>query len=85
MKRSDHECYRTIAPNGGHRLAAEGETLEELKNKIDASNERAVRLGYKAEQWIITHEERHFWYNDDGVFVKSEVIEEALEVYPAEL
>ncbi len=85
MKRREFDCYKTLAVRGWSRLAAEAQSLDEMRVKIDAANERAVSQGYKAEQWLITHEERYVWYSDDGVFVKSEIIEEAIEVYPAQL
>ena len=85
MKRYESDGYKARAINGGSYLAKEADTLEEIRDTIDKSNQRAVSLGYKAEAWIIVHNEWYSWYDDNGMFVKSETIEQAIEVYPKEI
>lgn len=84
MKRYESDCYKARAIRGGSYLAKEGGSLEEIRDIIDRSNQRAVSLGYKAESWIIVHNEWYSWYDDNGMFIKSETIEQAIEVYPKE-
>lgn len=82
MKRVEGSRYNTMALIGSGRLVVRGDSLEETRREIDESNERAMKRGYKAESWIITHQEWYRWYDDEGNFVRSEQLEQAIEVYP---
>ena len=83
MKIGKYETYMTLHIKGyGSRLATRNETLEGVRREIDASNERAVALGYKEEQWIITKDTIETYWKDDGTFVKRVETEEFVEVYP---
>ena len=84
MKRYEGCGYKARYINGNGYLVTNSDTLEGIKEEIDESNYRAEKLGYSATSWMITFEEWITVYNDDGVFVKSEIFEEAIEVYPAE-
>lgn len=83
MKRYEFDGFKARGLNGGHYLSTKAETLEGVKQEIDESNARAMSLGYQAESWIITHYERYVWYDDNDMFIKSEDIEQTVEVYPA--
>lgn len=85
MKRYEHDKYDTKSFTGASRLVVHGNTLEKIRSEIDESNRRCIERGYKAVQWIITHREFYNWYDDHGRFVKSEEIEQAVEIYPPEL
>lgn len=86
MRRIESDRYDTMCLKGaGNRLSVVGETLERTREEIDESNKRAVRMGYKASQWIITHIEHYAWFDDNDRFIKSEDIESAVEVYPKEI
>lgn len=61
------------------------DSLEGARYAIDVANRTAVDQGYKAEQFLITFREVYRWVEDDGRFIKSEILESAVEVYPAEL
>ena len=82
MKRYESDGFRAMHLFGGSYLSTHGETLEEIRREIDESNERAIKRGYNAESWIITHTEYYSWYDDNDMFVKREEYEQAIEVYP---
>lgn len=84
MKRYESDGYKARGVKGGYYLAKDGDSLEEMKQIIDESNDRAMKKGYKKEQWIIVHTEWYSWYDND-MFVKRETIETAVEVYPKEV
>lgn len=67
---------------GSATLVTYAETLEGIKEEIDRANNRAEKLGYKRETYIITCEEVYLWVDDDGNFVKRETHENIVEVYP---
>lgn len=82
MKKYESDSYDTLAVNGHSRLVVKGDTLEGTRAEIDRANEMAIAQGYKSESWIITHREYYSWYDDNNVFVKSESLEQAIEIYP---
>ena len=82
MKRYEGSKYDTMAVGGHHRLSVMGDTLERIRQEIDEANTRAVAKGYSAEAWIITHVEWYTYYDDNDNFVKSERLEQAVEIYP---
>ena len=82
MKKYESDKYDTLAVKGYSRLSVNGNTVEEIKAEIDKANKRAVASGYKTESWIITHIEYYSWYDDDDLFIKSETLEQAIEIYP---
>lgn len=82
MKRYESSRYDTLSLGGNCRLVTRGESLEGIKQEIDDSNARAVAKGYKAESWLITHRESYTYYDDNGMFNRSEELEIAIEVYP---
>lgn len=77
--------YMTMSKHRECRLDARCDTLEKLKHEIDASNERAVKQGYKPQQWIITQVRRILWTEEDGTFISENTEEKAIGVYPKEL
>ena len=86
MKRYENSYYTTASMHGpSPRLVGGFDTIEEVREEIDRSNARALERGYKAEPWLITFVEVYTYYTDDGVFVKREETEEALEAYPAKI
>jgi len=85
MKRFEGDRFNTMAIKGHSRLCVSGDTLESTREEIDRTNKRAIERGYKAEQWIITHQEWYRYFDDDGNFVKSEEYEQAIEIYPASI
>lgn len=82
MKKYESDKYDTLEIKGHSRLSVNGYTLEGIKAEIDRANERAVAQGYKAQSWIITHIEYYSWYDDNDLFIKSETLEQAIEIYP---
>lgn len=84
MKEYKGEYYDAVALDGGCRLMLNhNETPEAVKTCIDESNQRAMKKGYKAERWIITHVKWSTCYSDDGIFVEAKRTENAFAVYPA--
>lgn len=67
--------------NSNGYLAKEGNNPEEVKDIIDTANERAVKMGYQPESYIITCTENYAWYADDGTFLRRETYEAACEGY----
>lgn len=82
MKKYSSSRYDTLAIGGHSRFAVNGDTIEGTRAEIDRANARAIAQGYKAESWIITHKEYDTWYDDRGIFIKSEILEQAVEIYP---
>ena len=85
MKRYESDRFRAMGMDGHSYLATSDLPLDELKAEIDKANAKAVKLGYKAEQFIITHTEYYRYEDDNGMFVKHEVYETAVEIYPKSL
>lgn len=85
MKRFEGDRFNTMAIKGHNRLDVKGDTLESTRDEIDRANKRAIERGYKAEQWIITHQEWYRFFDNDGNFVKSEEYEQAIEIYPTSI
>lgn len=76
--------YEAWAMNMGSKLAKTADTLQEMREEIDASNQRAIDLGYKAEQRMIVSVS--FGREMDGNrFVKTIRVEEYVETYPQEV
>ena len=67
---------------GNGYLATRSNTLEEIKAEIDFANDRARLLGYKTDEFTIICEETYLYLDDDGNFVKREIYEGIVEVYP---
>ena len=88
MKRTESDWYEVMNLDGNGyldmRYYTNDNSLEGARYAIDTANQRAVKLGYRAEQFLIVHTE-FYKYTDDGRFVKSERLTQAIEVYPAEL
>lgn len=85
MKTYTSRRYKAMAIHGGSYLSREGDSLEEMEQIIDEANQKAMKKGYKKEQWIIVHTEWYSCYDNNDMFVKSETIETAIEVYPKEV
>ncbi|MBQ5562356.1 MAG: hypothetical protein IIT39_03110 [Clostridia bacterium] len=83
MKKYESDRFRAMNMYGYGYLMTNSETLEGVKKEIDESRKRQMRLGYKPDTYIITHEERYLYTDDDGRFVKSETLEQAVEIYPS--
>ena len=83
--RKGTEHWSAIALDRSHRLAYTGDTIEEMRSIIDRSNERSVDLGYKASQYIIAHCEYYNWFDENDEWIKTESIEQRVEVYPKTL
>lgn len=85
MKRFEHDTVKAMSMDGSSSyLMTHSDTIEGVKREIDEANERAMKLGYKAEQFMIVCVETYVYKSDDGVFVKRETYENAIEVYPAQ-
>lgn len=67
---------------GSGRLVDEGNYLEDMRQKIDESNERAVSRGYKKESFRIIEVYREIEYGEEGEFISSLEKRKAVEVYP---
>ena len=87
MKRTETSYLRAMSNAGKHSsyLQTYQDTIEGIKQEIDEANARAVKLGYKEEQFLITCTEVYCYCEDDGTFIKKETIESAVEVYPKEV
>lgn len=66
-------------------LMTYSDTIAGVKQEIDDANKIAMKLGYKAEQFLIVGIETYVYRSDDGAFVKRETYENAIEVYPAQI
>ena len=84
MRRIESDKFRAMDMAGNGYLYTISDTLEGVKAEIDASRERQIKAGYKPDRYRITHTEYYTWLDDDGSFIKSETLEQAVEVYPAE-
>jgi len=83
MKRFESDHYFARDKGGfGCLMLRHDDTVEAVRAEIDEANERAVRLGYKPTQFLITHEEFYRWNDENGVFVRSETYESVVEIYP---
>lgn len=82
MKIYSADGYKAMGISGGHYLAEEAHTIDAMKSIIDASNKRNEELGYKQESWIIINIGWCTWCDDDGMFIKRETLEKAVEIYP---
>lgn len=85
MKKYESDEFIARNLRGSGYLLAKTQLLEEMKREIDDHNERMISRGFKPEKYLITHEERYRWVDDDGIFVRSEIYEQAVEIYPATL
>lgn len=82
MKEYRSCSLRAMTKGGMSYLSTYGETVDDVKAEIDRANARAIKLGYKATQYIITCTDFTRWEDSNGNFVKSECIEYALDTYP---
>ena len=82
--KSTQVSARGIGWNGAG-LVTHSDTIEGVRREIDAANERAVSLGYKAEQFLITWTETNTYYDDNDRFLKRESVEEVVETYPEQI
>ena len=73
--------YEAWDIKGYSMLSVTGESMQDMKNKIDESNERAVALGYKAEQRLIVEVETRREMDGDR-FVSEVISRRAVEIYP---
>jgi hypothetical protein len=76
--------YEAWAMNMGSKLAKTADTLQEMRDEIDASNQRAIDLGYKAEQRMIVSVS-YSREMDGGRFIRAITEEEYIETYPKEV
>lgn len=76
--------YEAWAMSMGSKLAQIADTLQEMREEIDASNQRAKDRGYKAEQWMIVSVS-YRREMDGNRFVKAIREEEYVETYPQEV
>ena len=83
MKRfeSDHYCARD-KDGTGYLMLRHDDTVEAVRAEIDWANERAARLGYRPDQYLITHEEIYWWNDGNGTFMRRETHESVVEIYP---
>lgn len=82
MKRYESDRFRAKNVRGSGYLFGEKQFLEDIRKEIDEHNERMVERGYKPDQFLIIHEERYRYIDDDGLFLKSETYEQRVEIYP---
>ena len=82
MKKYESDRFKAMDMYRHSYLMTYNETLEGVKEEIDRSREKQMHLGYKPDTYIITHEECYLYMSDDGKFVRSETIEQAVEIYP---
>lgn len=76
--------YEAWAMNMGSKLATTAYTLQEMREEIDASNQRAIEHGYKAEQRMIVSVS-YSREMDGNRFVRGIREEEYVETYPQEV
>lgn len=76
--------YEAWAMNMGSKLAKTADTLQEMREEIDASNQRAIDLGYKAEQRMIVSVS-YSREMDGNRFIRAIREEEYVETYPQEV
>lgn len=76
--------YEAWSMQMGSKLADTADTLQDMRNIIDASNARAINLGYKGEQRLIVMVETSREMQD-GRFVKGITEETYIETYPQEV
>lgn len=85
MKRIEYDTLiaKNLDGNGG--LYTTSDTLEGIKDEIDAANMRAEMRGYKPTQYMIVCKETYRFIDDDGLFWKEEVHTNRVEIYPERL
>ena len=83
MKRIESSKLKAMI-NGeiGRYLLTNSDTYEGIKKEIDEANKKSISLGYKPDIYTITCVEYYMWLDDNGKFLKSETIEQAVEIYP---
>lgn len=81
----ESKWYRADHLRGSSSLYDTAESLKGIKEIIDRSNTRAEELGYRKECWLIVCVETSTTYGDDGMFLRRERTETAVQVYPARL
>lgn len=57
-------------------------SVEDIKQEIDSANERTVKQGYKAREYVIVEITHVSWNDDRGRFIKSLEEKRAIEEYP---
>lgn len=82
MKKNEYDYYRVTEADGIISLSSLRDTVEEAREIIRNSNERAVRQGYEAKRWLIVHVHSLSVYEDDGKFVSRDISERVVEEYP---
>ena len=85
MRKYETDRFKAMNIKGSGYLTTDRWSLDDVKREIDEHNERMVDRGFKPEQYLITHEERYRWNDDDGMFVEMRVLEQAIEIYPKEV
>lgn len=84
-KRYESDYFKARYIGGSGEMAKHCDTIEDMREAIDDANARSVSMGYKAEQYLITHLEWYTYLDDNGQFAKREEYESAIEVYPETL
>lgn len=77
--------YEARYIEGSCKLADYGESLSDMKEKIDESNKKAVSGGWNAKQFQIVMIDVVTVFLDNGHFKKRQTFEEAIEIYPSQL
>ena len=85
MKRNEYYTLTAKHLNGNGALYTTSDTVEGIRDEIDAANLRAEMRGYKPTQYMIVREETYRIIDDDGLFWKEEVHASRVEIYPERL
>ena len=82
MQKYTMDEYKARALYSGVYLQTSQHEIESVRQDIDVANRRAVTHGLEPIQWIITHSVVCTYLDDNDLFVKREITETAVEVYP---
>lgn len=85
MERIEYYTLMAKHLNGNGALYTTSDTVEGIREEIDAANMRAEMRGYKPTQYMIVREETYRIVDDDGLFWREEVHTNRVEIYPERL
>ena len=83
MKKNESTIFRAMLDNTGWSyLREKSNTLDGIKQIIDETYDEQIELGYTPDKkYTITCEEYCLYHDDDGSFVRREIIENIVDVY----
>lgn len=75
-KRFSGDYFKVKRKDMSFGLDKRFDTIEDARKEIEAVNDRAVKRGYKPDDYIIIHVEWYRYFDENGVFEKEEIIKQ---------